>query len=304
MALGTAMGTLALAQSSTTTYITDINGNRVEASTIQSSDHTRTEKRESVNGRNVPLEQTEERVIREDASGKVTERIVKKFSPTGDLASTERVVLEEQKTPSGSKIQQTTWRSDISGNLAEAERRTTETVGTGANNTSETTVARPTINGSFETTEKRSAVTTGTDAKQQTNESVYRPSQNGGLVEAVRQVTVSTKDGDKTTADTAYYEPGVSGTLDLARQSVSTTTKNPDGSEFTEVNLYARSAYGVVQENGAPQQIREQQIITRQKNPDGSVTESLSVRRPSVADPTQLGSVQKISETVCTGKCD
>jgi len=304
MALGTALGTMALAQSSTTTYITDINGNRVEASALQSSDHTRAERRQSVNGSSVSLEQIEEHVIREDASGKVTERIVKKFSPTGDLASTERIVTEEQKTAGGSSVQQTTWRSDVNGSLREAERRTTETHGTGANTSSETVIARPTVNGSFETAEKRAVVTSGTDANKQTNESVYRLSQNGGMVEALRQVTVSTKKGDQTTANTSYYEPDVSGALDLARQSVSTTTKHPDGSELTEVNLFARSIDGRLQENGAPQQIKEQQIIGSQKNPDGSVTESLSVRRPSLADPTQLGNVQKISDTVCTGKCD
>jgi hypothetical protein len=70
------------------------------------------------------------------------------------------------------------------------------------------------------------------------------------------------------------------------------------------VNIYGRAIPGVVQDPGAPQQIQEQQIVSRQKNPDGSVTESLSVRRPSLGDPTQLGSVQKISETVCSGKCD
>jgi len=298
------MGTMALAQSSTTTYVTDINGSRVAASTVQSSDHTRTERSQSVNGRNVPLEQVEERVIREDASGKVTERIVKKFNPTGDLASTERVVTEEQKTAGGSTAHQTTWRSNINGSMSEAERRTIETRGSGANSSSETIVARPNINGGFETTEKRSAVTSGDDAKQQTNESVYRPGLNGAMVEALRQVTVSTKNGGTTTADTSYYEPGVSGALDLARQAASTTTKRPDGSELTETNLYGRSTDGRAQQSGTAQMLKEQQIVVRQKNADGSLTETLSVRRPTVSDPTTLGNVQKISESVCTGKCD
>ena len=151
---------------------------------------------------------------------------------------------------------------------------------------------------------KRTASSTGTDSRQQSSETVYRLSNNGGLYEALRQVSVSTKQGDRSTADTAYYEPGVTGALVLARQSVSTTVKGSDGRETTEVNLYARAADGRVQENDAPQQIKEQQIIERRKGPDGSVTETLSVRRPSVSDPKQLGGVQRISETLCKGKCD
>ena len=73
---------------------------------------------------------------------------------------------------------------------------------------------------------------------------------------------------------------------------------------MTEVNLYQRSIDGRIQERGAPQQIKEQQVIERRKVPDGSVVETLSVRHPSLSDPTKLGGLQPLSETVCTGKCD
>jgi hypothetical protein len=312
----TLMGAAALAQpatssstspstaSSTTTYIDDINGRRVEASSIQSSDHTTTERWQAINGRSIPLEQVEEHVIQEGPGIKKTERLVKKFSPTGEQTSTERIVTEEQKTTGASTVHETVWRSDINGNLRQDEQRTTETRGTGSNTTTETTIARPTINGSAQVVEKRSATSTGTDAAWKSSETVYRLSGNGGMYEALRQVTESTKQKDRSTANTTYYEPGVSGSLVLARQSVSTTLKAPDGSETTEVNLYARAADGRVQENGAPQQIKEQQIIERRKKSDGSVIETLSVRRPSLADPTHLGGPQEISETVCKGKCD
>jgi hypothetical protein len=102
----TLAGAAALAQPSTiTTYISDINGRSEEASSIQtsgqSSDHTRTERWQSINGRSIPLEQVEERVIQEGPGGKVTERLAKKFSPTGEPASTERIITEERKTTSG-----------------------------------------------------------------------------------------------------------------------------------------------------------------------------------------------------------
>jgi hypothetical protein len=306
----TLAGAAALAQqasstsSSTSTYIDDINGRRVQASSIQSSDHTTTERWQAINGRSVPLEQVEERVISEGLSGKVTERLVKKFSPTGGLASTERIVTEEQKTTGASTVKETVWRSDVNGNFRQDEQRTTETRGTGPNTTTETTIARPTLNGSVQVVEKRSSSSMGTDTAWKSSETVYRLSSNGGMYEALRQVTESTKQKDRSTANTSYYEPGVSGSLVLARQSVSATTKTPDGRETTEVDLYARAADGRVQENGAPPQIKEQQIIERRKAPDGSVVETLSVRRPSLADPTHLGGLQEISETVCKGKCD
>ena len=52
------------------------------------------------------------------------------------------------------------------------------------------------------------------------------------------------------------------------------------------------------------QKIKEQQIIVRTPGADGSVTETMSVRRPTLADQSHLGPATQISQTVCTGKCD
>ena len=122
------------------------------------------------------MEQVTERVVSEDANGKVTERIVKKFDPSGQPASTERVMIEEQKLPGGgSTVQETTYRNDVNGSLREAERKTTETRVSGSTTTTSTVIDRPSLNGSFETVEKRSAVTDGPADNQHTTESVYRP---------------------------------------------------------------------------------------------------------------------------------
>ena len=128
-------------QSSTTTYTTDLNGNRVEGNpSTPPPDGERTELFQSINGRQVPLEQIDgARGLSEDANGKVTERIVQKFDPTGQLASTERVMIEEQKLPGGgSTVQETTYRSDVNGSLQEAERKTTETRVNGSTTTAST----------------------------------------------------------------------------------------------------------------------------------------------------------------------
>jgi hypothetical protein len=295
----------AFAQSSNTTYTTDINGYRVATAPTTSSDHTQTQLSRSVNGRLVPLEQREEKVLRKDSTGSVTETIVRKYNPEGQLTGTERVLTEQQATSGGgSSVRTTTYRSDVNGREQEAERRSVETRVAGNTTSTETSVARPTLNGSFETIEKRSSVSVGPEANKTTTESVYRASPSGGLSVALRTVTQESKSNGQTVKNVADYEPGITGQLELHSQAVSTTTKTPDGNETTQVDLYAAAADGHVQETGAKQQIKEEQIITRKKGPDGSVTETLSVRRPSVSDATHLGSLQKISETVCQGKCE
>jgi hypothetical protein len=295
-------------QSATNTYLKDLNGNRADGqsftSTGTSSEGERTERFQSINGRQVPLEQTVDRVIRQDANGKVTERILRKFNPNGQLASTERVLIEESKLAGGgTSVRETTYRSDLNGRSQEAQRQTTETRVDGSTTTASTVVDRPTLNGSFETVEKRSEVTEGPAANQRTTESVYRRDGAGGFQEALRSVKTSSTANNTTTETTANYEPGVAGQLQLASQTETTSTKRPDGTEVIQTNLFAQTVAGRLQENTAAMRIKEQQIVERRTNPDGSVVETLSVRRPSTSDPNRLGELQKLSETVCTGKC-
>ncbi len=297
-------GAAAWAQSASTTYLRDLNGNRVPGQSFSSTDGEHTERFQSINGRQVPLEDTVERVIREDANGKTTERIVRKFDRDGKLSSTERIVTEESKQPGGvSSVRSTTYRSDLNGAMREAERQTTETRVQGSQTTTNTTIDRPTLNGSFQTVEKRSELTEGAADHQSGTESVYRRDPSGGFQEALRYVTTTSKSGDTTSETRADYEPGINGQLQLASQSDSITTKRPDGTEVTQTNLFAQTVAGRLQEASAPMRVKEQEIIERRTNPDGSVVETFSVRRPSISDPNRLGDLQKLSETVCKGKC-
>ncbi len=296
---------MAAAQSSTTSSTRDINGYRVDLQSFDSAAKGEsTERSQSINGRQVPLEQVVDRVVREDAGGKVTERILRKFDRDGKLASTERVMIEETKlSGGGSSVRETTYRSDVNGGLREAERKTTETRVSGSTTTSNTVIDRPSLNGSFETVEKRSAVTDGPAENQRTTESVYRKSISGGFQEALRYVKTSAKENDTTRQTTADYEPGLNGQLQLAAQSESTSVKQPDGTEVIQTNLFAQTVAGNVQDSSGRMRVKEQQIVERRTNSDGSVVETLSVRRPSVSDPNRLGGLQKLSETVCKGKC-
>jgi hypothetical protein len=291
----------AAAQNATSTSVRDLNGNRVAGQSFNSTDGESTELFQSVNGRQVPLEQAVEHVVREDANGKVTERILRRFNRDGQLASTERVLIEENKLPGGnSSVRQTTYRSDLNGRLNEAERRTIETRVDGSTTTANTVISRPSLNGSFETVEKRSAVTDGPADNQRTTESVYRPGTSGGFQEALRSVKTTSKMNDTSKESTVTYEPGMNGQLQPSTQSDSTTTKLPDGTQTTQVDLYEPAVPGT---SSATMRVKEEQLLQRRANPDGSIVETVSYRHPSVSDPGRLGSLEKFSETVCKGKC-
>ena len=54
------------------------------------------------------MEQVEVHVLRDDASGKVTERIVRRYDPQGNPMPPVRETIEEQKRPDGSSTTQST----------------------------------------------------------------------------------------------------------------------------------------------------------------------------------------------------
>lgn len=265
--------------------------------------HATRELSQSVNGRVVPLEKTEQTVTK-SGNKTTTETIIKRYNPTGELIMTQRVVNEKETQPNGSSSETAkTFVTDVSGSLKEMERRTVNTTVQGGLTTKQTEIDQPSLDGSFQVAEKRSSESQKSGDRTDTKETVYRRSQNGEMFPALQHVIVETQSGQTTTQQVADYEPSLTGNLQLARQTVSTTTKDKNGNETGEVNIYASAADGRVQENGAPQQIKEQQLITRRVGSDGSVTDSVSVRRPSINDPTKLGSPKQISETTCTGKC-
>jgi hypothetical protein len=293
------------AQSAVTSSSVDINGNSVPGVSTVSADHQATEVSQSINGRQVPLEQSSSKVLTETPSGRTVETILRKFNQTGQLISTERVVTEEEKHGNNSTTRTTTYRSDINGNVAQAERKIVESSTQGNVINTQTVIERPSINGSMQAVEKRSQVTESTGQETtHSDETVYRLSGSGDYYPALREVTDTSKEGNQTVAKTAHYEPIASSQLQLTRQSVATMTKRPDGSQVEQVNLYGNAVPGNVRENGAPLQLYEQQLIDREKGPGDTVVQTLSVRRPTMSNPNTLGPLQKISETTCKGNCD
>jgi hypothetical protein len=90
----------------------------------------------------------------------------------------------------------------------------------------------------------------------------------------------------------------------LLNSESDTTIVSKDGKQVVERNIYSSASDGVPRTEQDGQKIKEQQTIVRTPGADGSVTETVSVRRPTLADQAHLGAARQISETVCTGKCE
>jgi hypothetical protein len=88
---------LAAGQATTQSYIYDGAGNRSRGPDVDARGDARTERLQSINGRSVPLEKVEQRVISDDGRTRVVERVVQRFDQTGNPAGTERISEEQTK---------------------------------------------------------------------------------------------------------------------------------------------------------------------------------------------------------------
>jgi hypothetical protein len=286
----------------------DVNGNVVAdgptiSQTKSDNGSQTTVTTQSINGRSVPMEQVEVRVLRNDASGKVTERIVRKYDPQGNPLPPVRQTIEEQKRPDGgSVIQSTTYTTDINGNTQVTEKSVTDTQKSASGQTSETVVQRPTLNG-LETVERQSTVVSDKPNGYQSDSTTYRRDGNGGFFAAVRQATEHTVQGSDVSDNSVEYERGANGELQLHGQTVTKTVTRPNGLKDSVVEVYSRNVPGVVTGNDSAMKLQEEQTIESVAGPGGSVVQTLSVRRPTVSDPGTLGPQRQLSQTVCKGDC-
>lgn len=287
----------------------DINGHRVQNGpdvvvTKTSTGAVTTETMQSINGRMLPLERVEERVLRDDASGRVVERIVRRYDAQGNPAPPTRETIEQTKRSDGtSSTTATTYRTDFNGNTQLAQKTVTETHNSGGEERSETVVQRPTINGSLDTVEKQDQVRVKQSDGYRDETTTYRPSDNGGFYAAVRTVTDHSEKNGQSTDNAVEYEANPGAALQVHSQTVTKTVTAPDGAKGSVVDIYATSVPGTVNAPGSALKLKEQQLVDSQKGPGGTVTQTLSVRRPTVSDPNTLGPARQISQTVCKGDC-
>lgn len=286
----------------------DVNGNVVNdgpvISTVASSTGSQTTvTTQSINGRAVPLEQVEVRVLRKDSSGTVTERIVHRYDPQGNPLPVTRQLIEEQIHPDGSSTtQSTSYATDINGNSQVTEKIVSATQKSGAGETTETSVQRPTPNG-LETVQKESTVLSKQGNGYQSETTKYQRDPNGGFYPAARQTTQHTVQNAEVTENSAEFERDSSGQLSLHGQTVTHTTTRADGLKDTVVDIYSRDVPGTVTGIGSPLKLQERQIIESTPGPGGAVVQTLSVQRPTVSDPGSLGAPRQLSQTVCKGDC-
>jgi hypothetical protein len=286
----------------------DINGNHVAdgpaiSRTKSLTGSVTTETHRSINGGSVPMEQVEVHVLRDDAAGKVTERIIRRFDPQGNPMPSVRETIEEQKRPDGSSsIQSTTYRGDINGSMQIAEKTTTDSRKSASGESSETIVQRATADG-LTTVEKRDQVVVKQPSGYQSETTTYRSDGNGGFYTAVRQTAEHTEQNSQSSDSSAEYETGPNGQLQLHSQTVTKTVTRPDGSNDAVVEIYGRNVPGTVDGTDSGLKLQEQQVIETAPGPNNTLVQTLSVRRPSVSDPQTLGPARQISETVCQGDC-
>lgn len=287
-------------QSAATTYITDMNGNRTVYRERQVNDRTRVERVMDINGRKVTLESVEEKVLEKTDTRTVVEKVITRRAPDGAALPPERVRVEEVRSPTGAVSTATTvWRGDLNGAMKIAERQTVEQRPAGDRTETETRIERPGMSGNVELVEKRSATERKQETSSERDETVYRRDASGRFVESAREVTRTRVDNGVPTTETVEYESNGVGPMQATLQKVSQKLKTPAG-EQEVVNIYGPDSAGRVGEGKF--QLREQLIYDRAKSDAGTV-ETFSVRRADISNPNKLGAAQKVSETVCKGKC-
>ena len=290
-----------LPRSQTDLYTYDANGARVLASQQVAGAGSTEQRARTMNGRVAPMEQVEEKVISDDANGRVVEKLVRPFDANGAPQPPQRIRITERKQPDGAKsIDTQVFNGNINGGFSLAERSQALERTTDGRVTIETQVARPTLNGGLDTVEKRSSTIVTAGEKINADTLTYRRDNNGTFYAAAREVKETDKKNGVTVENTANYISGERRQLELAGQTVAETTKRADGSETRQVNVFGTGAPGRPATGQAV--LREQQIIEKNKTATG-VVETFSVRRPAVDNPNALGPAQKIAEKVCTGPC-
>jgi hypothetical protein len=283
-------------------YTYDVNGDRIRGSQTVSSKTGQTVRTNSINGGSVPIERVEERELRSDATGRTVERLVRRYTPEGQLVGQERVVVEEAKRPEGSTLRTTRFEGDINGASRMIERSTAEVRRDGTSTNSDVLIERPAADGTLQAAERRVAAERKSGEATSSTESVYRPDTNGRFVEIMREATEKQTASGRTTEQTQRYQANAAGRFELAETASKTAVKQADGTESVVVDLYAPFTPGLANTNGP--KLKEQQVIERRTVAGGGYVETVSVRKPGISDPNRLGAAQKVSEKVCTGRCE
>jgi hypothetical protein len=283
----------------------DASGQRVEGSVytlVESpAGSQRIETLRSINGRMVPLQGAEDRVLRQDGQGKLVERTIRKYDANGTPGPPIRVRIEEKKNPDGSTtILSTAYESDINGNQQLFERSTTE-IRKGATTETSTTVERATLNGPLSMVERTRSVERPTGSGSQVDSTTYRRDVSGNFTAFSQEVKQIAKSGNQETTDAAHYEIGPDGKLALTSRAIDRVSTNPDGSRVTDTDLYSKFSAGRTGDPDAAQpRLQEQIHRERTAGAGGVVVEVTTSRARLPNDPSRFGAYEKVSQTTYT----
>lgn len=308
LGLAAALGLCAQQQRQYEAYTYDGSGNRyggrVYGETRRPGELSRTERVVSVNGRAVPLEQVEEKVILDTPGHKVVERIIRRYSQDGRPAGMEKVRIEERRDPTGKRTTvSTVYDGDVNGRFRLRERQVTEAVTKGKTLEAITRVERPSVNGSLKVVERRQMRQVERDNGLSREVTIYRPA-DGRFAPAAKEVTEIVRQGNRETAVTTRYNTVTAdGRMGFAGKTVKEIVRRADGAERQVISIYGASAPGRPISEGGREHLREQILVEKQVQADGSVVERTGVRRVSLSDPNRLEAYQPVSEVICRGDC-
>jgi len=299
--------TLAAQQSrqQSNSWTIDTNGHRVEGSqyTVVESPNgsQKVEIQRSINGRMVPIQSSEDRVLQQDSSTKVIERTIRTFDANGNPGPPTKVRIEERKNPDGSStIQSTAYRSDINGNSQIAERAVTQ-IRKGAATETTTTIERPTLNGALQPVERSNSIERPSGSGSQVQSTTFRPDVSGNFTPVSQEVKQITKSGADETTDAAHYEIGVDGKMTLTSRAIDRVKTNPDGSQVAETDVYSRFSAGKTGDANANQPRLQEQIQRQRKPaPGGKIIETTSTRARLPNDPSRFGAYEQVLQTTIT----
>jgi hypothetical protein len=288
------------AERQTTVYTFDPSGRRVAWSASRAGDSSRSETVGTLNGRPVELERVDERVVTQNETLRVVERLVTRHDPGGRPLPPEKVLIEERRQPDGRCETVTSlYRGDLNGRLALAERALSSAVKDGGWTRVETRLERPGLGGGMELAERRTLETREAGNLTSSEEQRFRPDANGRLALAWREESETRKEDGRAEEQRRQYV-AVDGALTLAQEVRARSEPRPGG-ELREEVILGPAAPGRPAEPGRLS-LRERRVVEKAAGPGGSVVESLSVQRPGLADG-RLGPLVKVSETVCRGTC-
>lgn len=277
-------------ESAVSTRTFDGNGHPLPGVVSTQSGTTRSQITRDINGRTVPVESSEERVVSDSGGIRITERIVKRYDANGNPGPPERIRIEERKAPDGSVATTSiVSRGDINGAFQLAERSTTNTRTTGPHTQSITTIERPTLNGSMDMLERREQSIDTTGEKITEGTTTFRRDTNGKLAESAKKTREAVSSNCQVNENVVEYESASTGQMRLVRQT--TALIEPGGTR--QVTVYLPDAEGKMK-------LSQQQRIEKRTTPTGT-TETTTVRFAIPSDPGKLGPARKVEETVCTG---